>query len=220
LGLIRFVNPNNSFTASGSGFFISNNGIIATNAHVVKDAKTIEVSVLENEINKKYEAKVLLIDNDNDVALIKIEDILFTTNLKLPYKFNDKVAVGEKVFTLGFPKIQMMGENYKVTDGIISSNTGYNNDTKYFQISVPIQSGNSGGALFDKDGNIIGLTTAKIVTKGIENVGYAIKVAYLDLLVKNLPNYNSLVPDNSLIGKPLDEQVKILKNFICLIKVK
>jgi len=112
-----------------------------------------------------------------------------------------------------------MGDSYKVTDGIISSNIGYMNDLKYYQISVPFQPDNSGGALFDKNGNVIGLTSAKLIGKGLENVGYAIKIAYLDLLLRNLPNYESLISDNTLVGKTFEEQIKIFKNDVCLIKV-
>jgi S1-C subfamily serine protease len=161
----------------------------------------------------------VLIDNENDLALIQIEDKEFINKNVLPYKFNYKANVGERAFTIGFPETQRMGESYKVTDGIISSNLGIKDDPKYYQISVPIQHGNSGGALFNKDGNVIGITSRKIIFKGIENAGYAVKIAYLDLLLKNLPDYSTLISDNSLVSKSLDEQVKILKNWVCLIKV-
>jgi len=76
----------NHWTASGSGFFISKSGMIATNAHVVKDAKNIEISVLENEANKKYVGKLLFIDIENDVAVIQINDSSFKNKTTIPYK--------------------------------------------------------------------------------------------------------------------------------------
>ena len=91
--------------------------------------------------------------------------------------------VGEDVFTIGYPMNSVMGNNYKVTNGIISSLSGMSDDIRYMQISVPLQPGNSGGPLFNKNGNIMGITSAKLNGKAIgtsiENVSYAIKAIYL-----------------------------------------
>ena len=98
----------------------------------------------------------------------------------------------EKVFTIGYPLNDVMGSNYKVTDGIISSKSGIEDDVRYYQISVPLQPGNSGGPLFNKDGNIIGITSARLNSQAVgtqvENVNYAIKSSYLLNLYNMLPN--------------------------------
>ena len=126
------------------------------------------------------------------------------------------------MFTIGFPLNNVMGTNYKVNDGIISSKTGILDDVRYYQISVPLQPGNSGGPLFNKDGNIIGLTSAKLNSEAvgtqIENVNYAIKSSYLLNLYYMLPNSPKLETSTQLAKKELEEQVKVLKNFVCIIK--
>ena len=93
------------------------------------------------------------------------------------------VNVGENVFAMGYPRPGLQGEEVKVTDGIISSKTGFQNDNKTYQISAPIQPGNSGGPLFDNSGNLIGLTNSGIPSG--DNVGYAIKISNLNNLLLN-----------------------------------
>jgi S1-C subfamily serine protease len=209
--------------ASGSGFFVSTNGIVATNAHVIEDASKIEL-VVANELGTfTYKAKVLLNDSKNDVALIQIDDASFKGLTSLPYSLVEKADIGEKVFTIGYPLNDIMGTNYKVTDGIISSKSGIADDVRYYQITVPVQPGNSGGPLFNKDGNIIGITSAKLNSEAVgtvvENVNYAIKVSYLLNLYNMLPNLNQLSNSSQVVGKELQEQVKTLKNYVCLIKI-
>jgi hypothetical protein len=209
--------------ASGSGFFLTTGGILATNAHVVEDANRIEVSV-SNEIgNFTYNAKVILVDSKNDIALIKIDDEKFKGLSSIPYGVTEKVNIGEKVFTIGYPLNYVMGTNYKVTDGIISAKSGIADDIRYYQISVPLQPGNSGGPLFDKSGNIIGITSSKLNSRAvgaeIENVNYAIKASYLTALYTMLPDSKPLISSNILSNKELQDQVKLLKNYVCLIKI-
>lgn len=208
--------------ASGSGFLISTNGIVATNAHVIEDANKIEL-IIANELGTfTYKVKVLLNDSKNDVALIQISDSSFKGLSSIPYSLIEKAEVGEKVYTIGYPLNNIMGANYKVTDGIISSKSGIAEDIRYYQITVPVQPGNSGGPLFNKDGNIIGITSARLngeaIGTTIENVNYAIKVSYLLNLYNMLPNAIQLSPSSRLAGKELQEQIKTLKNYVCLIK--
>ena len=159
----------------------------------------------------------------NDVALIQIDDSTFKGLSTLPYSLTEKTEVGEKVVTIGYPLNDIMGSNYKVTDEIISSKSGIADDVRYFQISVPIQPGNSGGSLFNKDGNIIGITSAKLNSKAVgtlvENVNYAIKISYLLNLYNMLPIANHIANSSQLSGKELQEQIKTLKNYVCLIKI-
>lgn len=209
--------------SSGSGFFITTGGIIATNAHVVEDAANIEV-IVSNEIGTfTYKAKILLVDSKNDVALLKIEDEKFKGLNSIPYGIIENSDVGSKVFTIGYPLNDVMGSNYKVTDGIISSKSGIADDVRYYQISVPLQPGNSGGPLFNKEGNVIGITSAKLNGKAvgtqIENVNYAIKSSYLLNLYNMLPNSTKLIGTSTVATKELQDQVKVLKNYVCLIKV-
>ena len=110
----------------------------------------------------------------------------------------------------------ILGEEIKVTDGIISSKTGYQGDVVTYQISVPVQPGNSGGPLFDENGNVIGIVSSKF-TLG-DNVSYAIKSNYLlKLLAKN----NILInKKNSISNLKLTDKVKELSKTTLLIKIK
>lgn len=170
--------------SSGSGFFITKNGIIATNAHVVAEAESLNIQI-SNEMRRfEFSAKVLLVDNQNDVALIQINDPDFKELSEIPYSFVEQADIGAKVFTIGYPLNTVMGSNYKVTDGIISSASGISDDLRYYQISVPLQPGNSGGPLFNKNGDVIAITSARLdgeaVGTNIENVNYAVKISYLE----------------------------------------
>ena len=208
---------------SGSGFFVSPNGIIATNAHVIEGGSTINVTVSNDTSISTYRAKLLLVDNKNDVALLQIEDEKFRTLSSIPYGIVQNCDVGSKVFTIGYPLNDVMGNNYKVTDGIISSKSGIADDVRYYQISVPLQPGNSGGPLFNADGDVIGITSARLngqaVGTQIENVNYAVKSSYLLDLYNMLPNVTKISAMSQIKSKELQDQVKILKNYVCLIKV-
>lgn len=209
--------------SSGSGFFLTTDGVIATNTHVVENAQSIKIQI-SNEIgNFEYNAKVLLTDSKNDVALLKIEDENFKGLSDIPYSLIEKAEIGEKAFTIGYPLNDVMGTNYKVTDGIVSSVSGINDDMRYYQISVPLQPGNSGGPLFNRKGDIIGITSARLNSKAVgtevENVNYAIKISYLLNLYNMLPNSKRIKTSSSTGSYELQEQVKVLKNYVCLIKV-
>ena len=209
--------------SSGSGFFVTSNGIIATNAHVVENIESLDIQI-SNEMGKfDYSAKVLLIDNQNDVALIQIDDPHFKGLSDIPYSLVEQADIGEKVFTIGYPLNTVMGSNYKVTDGIVSSASGISDDLRYYQISVPLQPGNSGGPLFNKNGDVIGITSAQLngeaVGTNIENVNYAVKISYLINLYKMLPNIQTLETSPNSSSEELQQQVKNLKNYVCLINV-
>ena len=208
--------------SSGSGFFLSTSGLIATNAHVVEGASNIEVDVLVEDWVLTYKTKVLLVDDRNDVAILQIDDDKFKKLSLIPYGITEKSDVGAKVFTIGYPLNDVMGSNFKVTDGIISSKSGIADDLRYYQISVPLQPGNSGGPLFNNEGNVVGIVSARLnegsVQTKIENVNYAIKSAYLLNLYNMLPNKIKLTSASQLSKKNLQDQVKVLKNYVCLIK--
>jgi S1-C subfamily serine protease len=209
--------------SSGSGFFITNDGLVATNAHVVEGASNIELTVSNETGTVTYKAKIKLIDRNNDVAILEISDDKFKGLNPLPYGIVENADVGAEVFTIGFPLNDVMGENYKVTNGIVSAQSGIGDDVRYYQISVPLQPGNSGGALFNREGNVIGITSAKLngdaVGTTIENVNYAIKSSYLLNLFRMIPNGGKIASGSSLANKGLQEQVKVFKNYVCLIKV-
>ncbi|MCB9360625.1 MAG: trypsin-like peptidase domain-containing protein [Flavobacteriales bacterium] len=202
---------------SGSGIILSQNGYFATNYHVVDNAEHIEVDIFKNGVKETYLADIINSDKLNDLSLLKIRDANFKTE-NIPFGVKPfGVKVGEDAFALGYPKISLQGEEVKVTNGIISSKTGFQNDPTTYQISVPIQPGNSGGPLFDKNGNLIGITNAGIPSG--ENVGYAIKISYLLNFIETQPSIPSLPNQSSLIGKSLPDMIEKLSPFTVLIRV-
>ena len=201
-----------------TGFAISSDGYIVTNYHVVENAKTISIRGVNGDFTKSLTAKVIVTDKNNDLAILKIDDNSFTTLGVIPYAIKSNTSdVGESVYVLGYPLTSTMGEEIKLTDGLISSKTGYEGDASSYQVTTPIQPGNSGAPLFDKSGNLIGVINSKY--EGAENVGYAVKSSYLINLIDLLPTTPKLQTQNLLLGKNLPEQVKLVKKFIYIIEI-
>ena len=215
----KFSNSSD-WKGNGTGFFIDAKGYITTNYHVIEDASEIEIDLIQNGQKKSYKAKVITSDKQNDLAVIKIDDPSFKPYGKLPYNFKTQISdIGSNVFALGYPMaLSAMGSEVKFTDGKISSKTGYQGDITTYQISVPVQPGNSGGPLFDYDGNIIGVVSAKIMAA--DNVSYAIKSSYLRNLLDVLPENINIPNDQGLAGISLTEKIKLLSDYVVLIKIK
>ena len=190
----------------------------------VKKANILEVEFIRNGIKQTYSAKVIKSDKQNDLSIIKINSSEFKPFVDLPYNFKTNILdVGSNIFTLGYPMaLSLMGTEIKFTDGKISSKTGIQDDITSYQISVPIQPGNSGGPLFDYDGNLIGITTSTINRKYdiTENVNYAVKSSYLKNLIDVLDYKLTLPNDKFIMNKTLTEKIKILSDYVVLIKIK
>ena len=207
------------WVASGSGFFVADR-VVATNYHVIDEANGLKVVVYNGSDVKSYEARVLASDKTNDLALISIVDKEFKGISDIPYSlYLSTKEVGTSVFAMGYPMTNYLGGEVKVTNGIINSKTGYQGDIVTYQISAPIQPGNSGGALFDKDGVLVGITNAGVSTAVAENVGYAIKAVYLKNLIEAAPIYIEFPKGKNLVGKPLTDLVKILSPYVVFIEV-
>jgi S1-C subfamily serine protease len=212
------INTPSDVQSSGTGFAISSNGYIATNFHVTNGSTKIKVRGINGDFSRAYSAKVISEDKNNDLAIIKIDDPYFTTLGTIPYTFSDRASeVGTSIFVLGYPLRATMGDEIKLTNGIIISKSGFQGDVTSYQMSAPIQPGNSGGPMFDSRGNLIGIVNAK--HRGAENVSYAIKSSYLLNLIDLLPTTPQLQAINQLTSKPLTEQVKSVKKFAFIIEV-
>jgi S1-C subfamily serine protease/antitoxin component YwqK of YwqJK toxin-antitoxin module len=213
----------NEWKGNGSGFFINEKGYIATNYHVVEEANAIQVEYFQKGVKNIFSAKVIVTDKQNDLAIIQVDDPKFKTLPTIPYVFSSTIKdVGSEVFALGYPMAQVMGDEIKFTDGKISSKTGIEGDITVYQISVPIQPGNSGGPLFDNKGNLVGITSSGLNKEyfNSENVNYAIKTTYLKNLIDVMPE-NIRLPNNiDIYNKPLTEKIKLLSDFIPIIRVK
>ena len=213
---------NGEWAGNGSGIIISKSGHIITNHHVIEDADDIEVEfILDGEV-QKFNAEIIQSDKVNDLAVIKILDVNFDGVDEPPYNFKTRSSdVGTKVYAFGYPMaLSIMGKEMKVTDGIISSKTGYKSDITKYQITAPIQGGNSGGPLFDDKGNLIGINTAKLNVEIADNVGYSVKTSYVLNLIDILPKSIDLPSNKKLVSLPLTEQIKEISKYVVLVKVK
>ncbi len=164
--------------AAGSGFVISSDGYIVTNYHVIKGATSIKVAFVDGT---SYDAKLVGGEAENDIAVLKIE----ATGLHaVTLGDSDSLVVGEAVYTIGNP----LGElTWSLTDGLISAKdrtvtTSEGETMNMLQTNTAINSGNSGGPLFNAYGEVVGITSAKLSSSGssseasIEGLGFAIPI--------------------------------------------
>lgn len=201
---------------AGTGYAIGD-GYIVTNNHVVDEAKTISVKGVKGDMNIGYTADVVTTDKVNDIAILRVTDSLFTGFGTIPYAVQQRMAdVGEDVFVLGYPLTQALGNEIKLTNGIISSRTGYQGNIATYQMSAPVQPGNSGGPMFDNKGNVIGIVVAGV--PGAENVGYAIKTSYLNILIESAVLNIKLPTNNTISSLSVAEKVKRVKDFVFYIE--
>ena len=176
------------------------------------------------KLKKEFPAKVVLKDPNNDLAILQLSDFnQAELGLEfLPYRVTrtQTLALGQKIFTIGYPLNTILGENAKYTDGSISSKSGIKDDPVHLQINANIQPGNSGSPLLSENGEIVGIIVASLNATwmvqrfGIlpQNVNFAIKADYLMNLMDMMPEAPSIkVKSNS---KP-DEIAK----YMGLIKV-
>ena len=184
----------------GSGFVISTDGYFLTCSHVIDDAREIKVRIG----GKTYPAKVVRTDRRNDVALLKLEGSDFRPLSLSP----SPPDMGDKVFTVGFPNPEIQGASAKYTDGAISALTGILDDIRTMQVTVPIQGGNSGGALVDAAGNVVGLVVAQLNAVKVfeytgaipQNVNFAVKINYALPLIQAVPGLSRRLAQQTKAG--------------------
>ena len=186
---------------SGSGIIISDTGYIVTNQHVISGAT--EISII---LNTGEEIKATLVGSDEktDLAVLKVE-----TDIKLhPAALGDstQVKVGELAVAIGNP----LGQEFfgTVTQGIISgvnrTMTVENRTYNLLQTDAAINSGNSGGALFNKYGEVIGINSIKLSSSGVEGIGFAIAISEAKPIIEDLMS-NGYVTGRPLVGITVNE---------------
>lgn len=206
---------------SGTGFLLSNKGYIATNFHVVDGAETITVKGINGEYGSSFEASVVSLDHANDLAILKVNSTLINfPNPPYAIESSKLVKKGENIYALGYPRKDVMGEELKVTNGIINSKSGYKGSVSQFQFSAAVQPGNSGGPLINSAGNIIGIVSAKLNPKLAESAGYAIKSDYLSFFMDQSENVEYTPTKNTMEGEELPEQLEKISKFIYIIETK
>ena len=181
----------------GTGFFINKDGHVLTNYHVVEDCqeiKTPEGTLLQEVAH----------DKRNDLAVLKGSSVSQAAEFRLA-----RLVLNERVAAAGYPLPGVLSSGLKITQGTLNALAGLNNDTRYVQISTPIQPGNSGGPLLDQSGHVIGVITAKLnalltamATGDIpQNVNFALR----DSVAKAFLDANGVRYSESPTLAPVDE---------------
>ena len=189
---------------SGTGFFITEDGYLITNEHVAGNGAQVRV-VTEAGITP---ASVVKVDAASDLALLKAGGKFAA----LPVVSSRAVKQGGTVATMGFPNVGLQGFAPKLATGEIAALSGAQNDSRFFQINAPVRPGNSGGALVDKRGNVVGVVSAKLsaaealarVGMSPENVNYAVKSSILLSFLESVPG----VPAKLRLKEPNTEERK------------
>jgi S1-C subfamily serine protease len=165
--------------SSGSGFFVTTNGYLVTNHHVIDGAKRLRIRTKEGI----KDARVVSTDPANDLAILKID----ASTKALSLAKGGGVKAGERVLAVGFPMPDLQGFSPKVTAGVVSSLSGFKDDVTMLQIDAAVQPGNSGGPLINEKGQVVGVIVARLNDKDAQNVNYAVKVSYLRALLESAP---------------------------------
>ena len=208
------------YTGSATCFAISNKGYFVTNYHVIANAKTIMIRGINGNYNKSHRANIVNFDKNNDLAILKISPDSIKILGSIPFSINSKISnIGESVYVLGYPLRATMGDEIKLTNGIISSKTGFQGDVSCYQVSAPVQSGNSGAPIFNTKGELIGIISGKHLEA--ENVSYGIKSSYLLSLIDVLPEKIEFKKSQepTFQGYSLSKQAEIMKRFIYIVEV-
>ncbi len=171
---------------SGTGFFVTETGVIATNAHLARDEESLHTVLPGGE---ELEAKVVYIDAELDIALVKVEGKEFT---HLALADASTVRQGESVLAIGNPGDAML---FSVTKGIVSAVGKFANagPGTWIQTDTPINPGNSGGPLLNARGEVIGINTQKLIKKNVTGIGFALSATdLLEVLHHFYPNVSAV----------------------------
>jgi S1-C subfamily serine protease len=200
---------------SGTGFALTQDGYFITSLHIIKDADSV---FIQNQNAETFKAVTVFRNEQSDIAILKVVSPNFEAYKTLPYSFTDKSGnIGEHVFTLGFPREDMV-----YGEGALSAASGFEGDTVSYQISIPVNPGNSGGPLLDDKGNIIGLISGKQTET--EGAAFAVKSQSIISIIQELAKDSldegfKLNKKNNLAGLSRVNQIKMLKDYIVTIKV-
>ena len=174
----NYFGQTSSQASCGSGFFITEDGYVLTNYHVISTAHQYgyAVSVLTYD-GTTYQATIVGVDEDNDIALLKIDATGMTP---VTFGDSDSMSVGDTVYAVGNP----LGElEFTMTSGMISAldrtittSDGTDSGINMFQIDAAVNAGNSGGPVYNTAGQVIGIVTAKYSSSGVEGLGFAIPI--------------------------------------------
>lgn len=201
------------FTAyfSATGFLIDGNGYLATNAHVINNAKNL---IVENKQGDQFTAIPVYVNKSTDLAILKVNDTSFKKINVLPYSIRKSSSgLGTSIFTLGYPREEVVyGEGY------LSALSGFAGDTTSYQISISVNPGNSGGPVLNKNGEVIAIITSK--EKNADGVVFAIKSKNIYKALEEIKESESIKLPSLASIKGLDRENQIKKIEDCVFMVK
>ncbi|WP_207632921.1 S1C family serine protease [Foetidibacter luteolus] len=201
--------------SSGTAFLIDGKGYLVTNAHVLKGSGAIVV----NNKGQEFFAKIINIDQTRDLAILKIDDNTYKSFNSLPYAIKKSdVDLGEELYTLGYPRDEIV---YNM--GYLSAESGFNGDTSSYQLSLTANPGNSGGPIFNKNGEIVGVLSTRQTSA--EGVVFAVKAKGIYKMIEELKKSDSSLakikmPSGgaSLKGVERSKQIKEVADCVFLVK--
>jgi hypothetical protein len=199
---------------NGTGFLVDGKGILVTNEHVVNGSSTI---VVQNSKGQEFRSRIIYTNKENDIAFIKIEDADFRSIGPLPYGIRKGgTDLGEQLFTLGYPR-----EEIVYNEGYMSAKTGYNGDTLSFQIGVSANPGNSGGPVFNKNGEVIGIINSR--QKAAEGVVFALTAKNIFRSLEDIRKDSTfqnirLTLNSSIRNMERVQQIKKIEEAVFMVK--
>jgi serine protease Do len=199
---------------NGTGFLVDGKGILVTNEHVVNGSSTV---VVQNSKGQEFRSRIIYTNKENDIAFIKIEDADFRSIGPLPYGIRKGgTDLGEQLFTLGYPR-----EEIVYNEGYMSAKTGYNGDTLSFQIGVSANPGNSGGPVFNKSGEVIGIINSR--QKAAEGVVFALTAKNIFRSLEDVKKDSSfhnirLTLNSSIRSMERVQQIKKIEEAVFMVK--
>ena len=203
---------------TGTGFLLNREGYVVTNFHVIEDTRHILVRGIGGNFSRAYPYTVILIDEQNDIAILKPE-VSFLRHGDPPYSFRiDETPVGSSVFALGYPMRATMGNEIKLTNGIVSAQSGFRGNPNEYQTTAAVSPGNSGGPLFNERGDVIGINSA--YHTAANSVYYAVKIKHVLELIGN-SGLQINIPTNRIfnfLGQNLAERTEAVKDFVYMIE--
>ncbi|WP_084708628.1 S1 family peptidase [Hymenobacter norwichensis] len=201
---------------SGTGFALTADGYLVTSYHVIQGADSL---LIEGRDKQRFRAEPVFSDVAHDLAILRIKDKDFNGFGRLPYSFKRGTAdLGEKVYTIGYPR-----EDLVFNDGSLSARSGFEGDSAFYQISIPVNPGNSGGPLLDDRGNLIGVISGRQMD--VQSAAFATKSSYLMHLVDSLSaavgsGHSYTMPrGNQLAGNSRPQQIRKLQDYVFVVKV-
>ena len=197
----------------GTGFILNSSSYIITNHHIVRGSKSIEIRYMNGE---KSKAEIIIKDEENDIVILKPVHIANIKILDLAVRDSSRVGLGDGVYTLGYPIPEILGD-IVLLKGRVNSLSGVKKNPSVFLTNIPIQKGNSGAPVFNKDGEVIGLVRSLLdpsLTNEIkpQNLSFVIKSSYLKEMLFQVPEALNIPADLSLSVKPDTQKKDFIRN--------